>query len=250
MNASGSSASLGKMKRVLARIHRRMSDYQRSEFLAFLRDPEVEPLAKFAFAPKVAHFVLTFGDLCRMLLVQHPPKDRFQELVNANSVEDQDHWQWYLSDLGLIGQDPTLPLSKAIAMVWGEDTRRTRRLSYELCHRAIQSDSLGKLVLVHVIEGAFKATVNDLAVAAGQFTASTGKKLAYLGAGHSDAEASHTIDQADVRHAIESVELSADKSAEYEALVDGAFVLFEDFAQEMLDVARAAHVGSLLVAKD
>lgn len=225
------------MRRILEQIDANMVEYRKAPFLAHLRDPTVDPQAKLVFAPHVAHFVLTFGDLCRFILPATPAKDRYQELVNANCVEDQDHWRWFLTDLAELGLDPRLPLSRAISLVWGERNVRTRILSYNLCHFALGADSITRLVLVHCIEGAFKATVEDLAIASRTYTAETGKPLRYLGARHSDAESSHTLEQQAVRSLIREVALS-DVSYEYcRTMVKQTFSLFSAFAEELLDLA-------------
>lgn len=230
------------MQRVMRHLDRRMKEYSAAPFLAYLRDPGVAPLQKLAFAPHVAHFVLTFGDLCAFILRQDPPSDRFQELVNATAREDEGHWRWFLTDLEHVGQDPLLRFSEAIRVIWGDGTVRTRMLSYQLCHFALGADSIGKLVLVHCIEGAFSVTVKDLAIAAADFAAFTGKPLRYLGGVHSDAEASHTIAEAGVRRAIEEVQLDAGVVQSLCAMVDGAFDLFAGFADEMLTLATSATV--------
>jgi hypothetical protein len=159
--------------------------------------------------------------------------------VNANSFEDKRHWEWFLSDLGQLGLDREMPFSSAVKLIWGDSTRRTRRLSYELVHLGSREDSLGKLVLVHIIEGAFQATVKDLEPAAREFMTATGKPLQYLGQRHSDSEASHTLEDAKVRHGIEAIELAPEVADRFCKMVDDAFVLFRSFSDEMYDLARA-----------
>lgn len=225
------------MSDVFARLEQRMSEYKTRPFFRFLRDPSADARRKFAFAPHVAHFVLTFGDLCSLLLPQHPAQNWYQELVNANCDEDKDHWRWFLADLPQLGEDPMMSYSDAIRSIWSDRTIRTRRLSYHLCHLGLAADSLGKLMLVHCIEGAFQATVADLASASGQFTAATGKRLTYLGQSHEDSESSHTLENPEIRRRIESIELSPEARDKLFEMVDRCFQLFGDFTDEMLSLA-------------
>jgi hypothetical protein len=220
----------------------KLREYAEAPFLAYLRDSGIDPRRRLAFAPHVAHFVLTFGDLCSLVLLEDQPHDRYQELVNANSREDQGHWRWFLTDLALLGQDPSMPFSDAIKVVWGDETVRTRRLSYHLCHMGLAADSIGRLVLVHCIEGAFKITVKDLAPAAKEFAALTGKPLRYLGGVHSDAESSHTLEDATVHRSIQEIELEPKVRRELCTMVDQAITLFSEFADEMLALAKSPTV--------
>ncbi len=228
------------MKTVLERLEQRQAEYAKAPFFAFLRETSVDPRHRLAFAPHVAHFVLTFGDLCSFVLPEEPPRDRYQELVNANCREDDGHWRWFLTDLAQLNQDSQGPFSDAVRLIWSDATVRTRRLSYQLCHLALGADSLGKLVLVHCIEGAFKMTVRDLESTAREFSALTGKPLYYLGARHSDAEASHTIEEVGVRQSLQDIVLAPEAQRAFCAMVDETFVLFQAFTDEMLELAQAA----------
>lgn len=227
------------MREVLKRIEERQVDYAQGPFLAFLKDKNIDVKQRLSFAPHVAHFVLTFADLCSLVLPQHPPSDRYQELVNANSFEDKTHWQWFLSDLAQLGRDQPIPFSEAVKIIWGQQTLRTRRLSYHLVHLGSAEGSLGRLVLVHIIEGAFQATVKHLEPAAVEFMNVTGKRLAYLGMRHSEAEESHTLEAPEVRRSIEEIELSSETRARFCKMVDDSFALFRAFSDEMYDLARA-----------
>lgn len=227
------------MREILERIQQQQAEYLKAPFFEFLRDPTIEPAKRLAFAPHVAHFVLTFADLCVMLLPQEPAADRYQELVNANCREDKGHWRWFLTDLKELGRDEPAPFSDAVRTIWADDTVRARRLSYHLAHWSLACDSLGKLVLVHCIEGAFKATVKDLEPVALAFIQKTGKQLHYLGVRHADAEESHTIENAEIRSFIQSIPVGAEAKATYFKMIDDAFGLFRGFADEMLDLARA-----------
>ena len=227
------------MREVLKRIAERQVEYAGGPFLAFLRDKSIDVRQRLGFAPHVAHYVLTFADLCLLVLPQEPPSDRYQELVNANCREDKTHWQWFLSDLAQLERDPAVPFSEGVRMIWGDATRRTRRLSYHLVQHGGAGDSLTRLVLVHIIEGAFQATVKDLEPVAHEFMAATGRRLQYLGLRHSEAEESHTLEDPAVRRFIEEIPLSPEDEQRFCKLVDESFVLFRAFSDEMHDLARA-----------
>ncbi|HEY3493688.1 MAG TPA: hypothetical protein VGK73_03335, partial [Polyangiaceae bacterium] len=231
------------MSDVFARLEQRLAEYRTRPFLRFLRDPAIDPQRKLAFAPHVAHFVLSFGDLCSFVLPEHPAPDWYQDLVNENCAADTNHWRWFLSDLRELGQDPKLDYSDAIRLIWSERTVRTRKLSYHLGHLGLAADTLGRLVLVHCIEGAFQVTVTDVAAASGQYAAATGKRLRYLGQNHSEAESTHALENPETRRRIAAIQVEPDAYQKLCEIVDRCFELFGDFTDEMLSLATAPPVA-------
>jgi hypothetical protein len=227
------------MRRILKRIEERQADYVLAPFFAFLRDPNIDARRRLAFAPHVTHFVLTFADLCTLVLPREPPRDRYQELVNANCLEDRGHWRWFLSDLEELGTDSLARFSDAVKLIWSDATIRTRKLSYHLVQLGGAEDSLGRLVLVHCIEGAFKVTVRSLEPVAREFIESSGRRLDYLGVQHAEAEQSHTLEDPAVRRSMEETQLTPQEAARLCALVDDSFAFFRAFADEMQDLAQA-----------
>jgi hypothetical protein len=222
----------------MQQLETRMAEYAKTPFFTFLRDPEIDPRQKLAFAPHVAHFVLTFRDLYSIVLKEEPPSDEIQELVNANAREDEVHWRWFLSDLATLDLDPQVRFSDAIRLIWSPATVRSRTLSYHLCRLGLGADSIAKLVLIHCIEGAFQASATSFEPVAKTFTALTGKPLVYLGAHHSEAEASHTLEEPAVRRKVLAIELDETVADQMRAMVDECFALFTAFADEVLDLAR------------
>ena len=81
------------MQQVIQRIDERTKIFEQHPAFAFLKDSSIEPEDRLAFVPSVAHYVITFGDLCRHVLREEPARDRFQEIVNAQTFEEADHWK-------------------------------------------------------------------------------------------------------------------------------------------------------------
>lgn len=227
------------MRRLLKRIEERRGEYAQGRFFAFLRNRGIDIEERLGFAPHVAHFVMTFADLCTFVLPQEPTTDEVQALVNANCREDREHWQWYLSDLDLLGRHPSHRFGDAVRVIWNHSTTRTRRLSYELIHQGLGANAMGRLALICCIEGAFKTTVQDLEPAAQEFIARSGKQLRYLGNRHAEAEYGHTLENEEVRRHIERIELDAEALHRWSRMVDDVFARFRGFTDEMHDLARS-----------
>jgi hypothetical protein len=229
------------MRRVLAEIDRKTTAYARSPFFSFLRDPTIDVGQKLSFAPHVAHFALTFGDLCTLVLRDEPASDEYQELVNTHTYEDEGHWRWYLADLDLLGENRELHYCDAIKRIWSDATVRMRRLSYQLCSLALGGDSLQRLMLVHCIEGAFHVTLAGLMPVANELKSRTGKVLTYMGPGHSDVETSHVMEEPAVRKKLAALELDPRRAEQLCHIVGFCFRHFTAFSDELLELSKAGH---------
>lgn len=226
------------MQRVLDRIAARTAEYARGAFFAFLADEALEPRRKLAFAPYSTHFVMTFADLSAFVFRREPARDRYQEIVNATSREDEGHWRWFLKDLDALGYDRRIPYSETVEMIWSEHSARLRKLSYRLCGLAQGGDSLDRLVLLWCMEESFRASIGAVLPHAMAFSAQSGRALAFFGPGHSDAEEAHPIHEGDVRAELADVALPDEKTAALCAMIDEVFVLLAGFAGDLLALSN------------
>lgn len=222
------------MQRVMQHLDARVVEFEKKPLFQYLHDTSIDVRRRLAFAPSVAHFVMSFADLYALVLREEPARDQYQKLVNAHVEEDANHWRWFLSDLDKLGLDPRLSFSDALKFVWSDATRRTRLLTYDMCRLGYRADSLTKLVLVHCIEAAGKVTVKHVAAAGGEFAASTGKRLVYLGPHHLATESDHTLEGDAVRRSVEAIEIEPDRAQKFIAMVDESFEAFGGFVDDML----------------
>src|ERR1700693_4680849 len=96
------------MRRVFDLLENRTTEFAKAPLFNFLGDTSIDPRQRLSFAPGVAHFVMSFRDLYALVLREEPAKDEYQAIVNSHASEDDNHWRWFLSDLGKIGYDPQL----------------------------------------------------------------------------------------------------------------------------------------------
>lgn len=227
------------MRQIQEMIHRRTTEFEGHPFYQFIRDTSIDPRQRLSFVPALAHFVMSFADLYRLVLRDEPAKDRLQELVNAHTYEDGGHWKWFLSDLDKLGQDAALPFSQALRFVWSEGTVRTRMLSYEMCRFGIGADSLQKLVLVQCIEATGKVTLSNIAPVGKELSERLGKSLVYFGAHHFDTESDHTLEKDEPMDFVDNIEVPSERVGDLLAMVDKTFALFSAGADELLVFAKS-----------
>ncbi|HTV23865.1 MAG TPA: hypothetical protein VMG12_34480 [Polyangiaceae bacterium] len=227
------------MRRVLQALDQRTEQFERAPLFEFLRNRQIPARERLSFAPCVAHFVMSFADLYAFVLPEEPTSDPYQELVNAHTKEDENHWRWFLADLAKLDCNPQLAFTDALRFIWSDATVQMRMLTYAMCRLGSNADSLTKLVLVHCIEAAGKVTVGHVSAVGGELMAQTDERLTYFGPHHSNAEADHTIEDVGVRHRLEEAHLQPDQRQALLRVVDESFVHFTNFTNEMLKFAKS-----------
>jgi head-tail adaptor len=226
------------MREVLSAIEQQTSTYEQHPLFEFLRDEGIDPVRRLAFAPSAAHYVLTFRDFCQHVLREEPARDRIQELVNAQTYEEAEHARWFIADLAKLGHDPLVRFSQALEFVWGDETVKSRMLSYQLCRMALRADSLTKLVLIHCVEATAEVTIRHVMSVGKEWTAQNGKSLEFFGATHEQAEAHHGIWEREAKSIVGDIRLHADARRDLLAMVRQAFEYFTEFATELLTVSQ------------
>jgi len=221
------------MRRVMELIDKRMVDFRTAPFFEFLRDTSIGPRERLAFAPSVGHYVMSVTDLYKLVFREEPPRDELQRLINAETREDEFHWQWFLKDLEKLGASPSIPFSDALRFVWSDATVQMRLLTYHMCRLGFGATSLRKFVLIQVIEATGKVAIANIAEVGREFGVATGERLVYLGPHHVEAESEHTLEAPDVQQWIDAIELDAHQVQELSALVEETFGYFRAFIDEM-----------------
>jgi hypothetical protein len=223
------------MQSVIALVDARRAEFGRRPLFTLLADRSIAPETRLAFVPHMAHFVMGFADLCNFILPESPPRDGFAELVNAHAAEDRDHWPWYLHDLEQLGHDRPQPFGDALRFLYGEETRRTRLLTYRLCQLAMGATPLQKLVLILVMEAAARLGFERTTAAARELR---GRELTYFGGQHLETEGQHAIVVHPVQRALEGVVLDEDARGALREVVNQAFDAFIAMVDGLFDVVQ------------
>lgn len=226
------------MKQVFEHIERKSAEYTREPLFGYLSDPAIGARDKLKLVPSAAHFIMTFADICQMVLRVDPPRDRYEALINAQTAEESAHWRWYLADLTSLGMDPTLRFTDALRFLWSDQTTKTRALAYELCKLCGELDSLERLVMVQATEATGRITIEAL-TRVGTELEGEGHKLVFFGSRHLESELAHTLDEDEVRASLEAIALDAARRTQLCQVVDRVFEHFRGFAEDSLRIARS-----------
>jgi hypothetical protein len=219
------------MREVLALTRARLEAFGKRPLYALLADRAVPAAVRLSFVPRMAHFIMSFSDLCTLVFYDDHP-DELGRIVNAHAVEDCEHWRWFLHDLEQLGHLDPLTLPEALRLLWGEETRRTRLLTYRLCQLALGKSSLQKLVVILVLEATAKLGFERVSQVARELD----RELIYFGGHHLETEAQHTLLTSTIQETLESIRLDDETRRELCGVVDRAFDAFDEMVDELARV--------------
>ena len=229
------------MKRVLKYVFERKRAYNKLPFFEWMRDESLSARERLAFYPAMAPFILSFGDLNKFVLRKNADGDRFQEMVNQHTLEDDHHWPWYLEDFAKLGFDDAARGTDWMRFLWGEETIRNRMLMAKLTAIIEPASGLERLAIVEAIEETGNVLFSTMLPLAEAVEREIGQELRYCGPHHFGLESGHTVG-ADHRALVETTVDEAEQ-ARYRAMVDTVFEVFEEWTHELLRYAKAHPVG-------
>jgi hypothetical protein len=229
------------MKEVLELIEKKKQEFGKLPFFNFLQDKSVHPKQRLAWAPCVAPFAMSFGELNKRVLRVEPTNNKLQELINKHTYEDAHHWKWFLQDLEKLELNHSLKFSEALKFLWSEDLQKTRKLSqdlFSLCN--LYDEPILRLVIIEVIEATGHIGQTIVAKVTQELQEITQKEYRYFGEHHLTVENGHLhlAGVNNVEQLLESLEMTEEQKVKAFEIVDQIFESFTEFVQEMLAYAK------------
>ncbi len=227
------------MKNVLKRIFLRKRDYARLPFFDFLRDEALSTRERLAFFPCMASFIMSFGDLNRLVLRNEPTNDPWLKMINAHTYEDDHHWPWYLEDFTKLGHDDVKRTpGDTLRFLYSDATIQNRLLAHRLAHLIWGAEPVVRMAIIEAIEETGNVLFALTSKVAVQYQQETGVELRYCGEFHFNLESGHAMNN---DHAeLAQVVLSAPQQQDAMERVDLVFDWFELWTHELLAFAKAA----------
>ena len=182
------------MKEVLELIEQKKKEFAKLPLLNYLIDESIDPLERVAWAPCFAPFAMMFKDINAYALRREPTNNPIQEMINRHSYEDGRHWRWYLHDIEKLGINDELKLSfsETLDFLWGERTKKTRQLCYNLFALCVfEEDLIVKLAVIESIEATGNTALPYFVKLGDQLEQVTQQKCRYFSKYHLLVETGH-----------------------------------------------------------
>lgn len=227
------------MKPVLKHIFGLKRDYAKLPFFDFLRDESIPPRERLGFFPCMASFIMSFGDLNRLVLREEPTDDPYLKMINAHTYEDDHHWPWYLEDYAKLGHDDAASApGDTLRFLYSDATIQNRLLAHRLAHLIWGAEPVVRLAIIEAIEETGNVLFALTSRIAQQYQRETGVELRYCGEFHFNLESGHAMNN---DHA-ELAQITLTDAQRKDALerVERVFEWFALWTDELLAFAIAA----------
>jgi hypothetical protein len=236
------------MKPVLKHIFQLKREYAQLPFFDFLRDDNLTTRDRLAFFPCMASFIMSFGDLNRLVLRTEPTDDPWLKMINAHTYEDDHHWPWYLEDFTKLGHDDIKQSpGDTLRFLYSDATIQNRLLANRLAHLIWSAEPVVRLAIIEAIEetgNVLFALTSKIAV---QYQQETGVELRYCGEFHFILESGHAMNN---DHAeLAEITLSATQQRDALRCVDLVFEWFSLWTFELLEYAKKPARGTAHIAR-
>lgn len=228
------------MKEVLALIEKKKEEFAQLALLEFLADKSIDPRQRLAFAPCMAPFAMMFKDINAYALRKEPTNNPIQKMINQHSYEDGRHWRWYLEDIEKLGFNESMQFVDTLKFLWGEETQKTREVSYNLFALCVfQTDPILKLAVVESIEATGTVALDVIAKLGNELQQLTGQRCRYYSASHYAVETGHIqADVDDVEQFLENIQLTEEQKEKACQAVETVFASFSEALNEFLVYAK------------
>lgn len=175
---------------------RALSDHP---FMQWLSDDNVPIERKLLFAPIMMVFVMNFRDMNRWVIRFDESDNKFKDILNGNTFEDETHSRWFLEDWRALDLDRIMRWQTSDVLWWlflADQNEPFRRYSVEFIRLCIEDKGEPLLRFSHSEAGEacghtfFKHVVEPTA----DLSERTGRFYRYFGRYHLDRELGHVIE--------------------------------------------------------
>lgn len=219
-------------------IEEKKQEFAKLPLFKFMQDKKLQPRQRLSFAPCMAHFIMSFGDLNNYVLRSKQEEETLQRIVNRYTYEDDNHWPWFLTDIENLDLNAEMSIPQALRYLWGEESKITRQLAYQIAGHTLQADPVIKFVVVQVLEATgdvFFSISNEIAF---ELQALTKNEYLFFGEAHIREENEHVIATAEAENFIAEIEFTDSQRQEALYVVDKIFQIFTEWTYELLAYAQ------------
>ncbi|MEM7556046.1 MAG: hypothetical protein AAF378_18495 [Cyanobacteria bacterium P01_A01_bin.84] len=226
------------MQEILSLITQKKREFAKLPLFDFMQDKSIDPRDRLSFAPCMAHFIMSFSDLNKYIFREDLAVNRLQYIINEHAHEDEGHCTWFLTDLEKLGMNPTSDFNQALKFIWGEETKITRQLAYQITGYTFQADPIVKMAVIEALEEMGNTFFSISSQVSLELENYTGNKYTYFGVSHLELETGHAVGTPGAENFIANLQLTDSQRQEAIYAVEQIFQIFFEWTYELLAFAQ------------
>jgi hypothetical protein len=228
------------MQEILELIKFKKQEFAQLPLFKFMQDKSITPRQRLSFAPCMAHFIMSFSDFNKYIfrVKNYDSNGGIQEMINEHTHEDEAHSPWFLVDLEVLGLNPQCNFAKTIDFIWGEETKITRQISYQVAGLTLQAEPVIKFVAIEALEAMGNVFFSVSSKITSELEQITQKEYIYFGDSHLKVETGHTMGEIEVEKYFTEIELTESQRQEAINAVEKIFNIFSQWTYELLTYAH------------
>ncbi|BAZ15722.1 hypothetical protein NIES4071_75940 [Calothrix sp. NIES-4071] len=228
------------MQEVLKLIESNKQKFATLPLFEYMYDCKIEPKQRLAFAPCMSHFIMSFTDFNKYVFrAENCQSNRkVQEMINEHTKEDESHSPWFLVDLELLKLNPIKSFTDVLEFLWGEETKITRQITYQVAGLTLQAEPIVKLAAIEALEAMGNVFFTASSKVTSELRSITQKEYAYFGESHLEVETGHTMGTSEVESCFAKIKLTEEQQKQASYVVEAIFKIFSEWTYELLTYAH------------
>jgi hypothetical protein len=228
------------MQDVLTLIEDKKKNFASLPLFKYMQNRSFHPRQRLAFAPCMSHFIMTFSDFNKYVfrVEEASLNTRIQGVINEHTKEDESHSPWFLVDLEVLNLNPNWSFAKTIDFIWGEETKVTRQIAYQIAGLTLQAEPVIKLIAIEALEAMGNVFFSVSSKVSSELQTITKKEYVYFGESHLEVETGHTMSSSEEEDCFAEIELTESQRQEALNVVEAMFKIFTEWTYELLAYAQ------------
>ena len=228
------------MQEILRLIEDNKKVFASLPLFRYIQNRSLHPRQRLAFAPCMSHFIMSFSDFNKYVfrVEEASLSTKIQQMINEHTKEDESHSPWFLVDLETLSLNPNWSFAKTLDFLWGEETKITRQITYQIAGLTFQADPVIKLIAIEALEAMGNVFFSVSSRVSFELQTITKKEYVYFGESHLEVETGHTMGTSEEEDYFAEIELTESQRQEALNAVEAIFKIFTEWTYELLAYAQ------------
>ncbi len=228
------------MQDVLTVIENNKKVFANLPLFNYMQNRSLHPRQRLAFAPCMSHFIMSFSDFNKYVfrVAEGNSNTKIQEMINEHTKEDESHSPWFLIDLEILSLNPNWSFAKTLDFIWGEETKITRLITYQIVGLTLQAEPIIKLIAIEALEAMGNVFFSVSSKVSSELQTITRRKYVYFGYSHLEVETGHAMGTSEAEDYFTGIELTESQRQEALDTVEKIFKIFSEWTYELLAYAQ------------